>query len=214
MKDRIQSETKKKQRGEAKPPAAVDPSSDPEMRTVSSDALLVDGSDSRFRKTVHGLMAIANIMDGLRAGWGRLAGISAPQHELMMLIFRSAADGGISVGDLATKVKLTPSFIATETGKLQAQGLIVKKSDPRDRRRILLTVTEEGSARLIALSRFQRQVNDVMLGCFDHESFLTFSRMLDEVVASGERAVDLLTLLCREHERRHGDLPVGPELAL
>lgn len=181
--------------------ASRDPSTDPERRTVSSDTLLVNGSDNEFRKTIHNLMAISNIVDALRAGYANLTGITAAQHELLMLIYRTNDGNGITGSYLASMVKVTPSFIATETGKLKAAGLIEKRPDEKDRRLILLVITEYGRQQLVFLSKYQRQVNDVLFSCFDKEEFLAFSLALSRLLTSSERAADIQTMLVRDFER-------------
>jgi DNA-binding MarR family transcriptional regulator len=182
-------------------PAKPDPARDPALRTVGRDALLVEGSDALFRQTIHNLMAIANSVDALRAGFAKLIGVSAPQHELLMLIYRANDGAGIGVGELAGQVKLSSAFVATETNKLSALGLIEKIPDEVDRRRVILHLTEFGRGNLAFLSAFQRQVNDVLFGCFDAEAFRQFSAFLEQVVPCSERAGDLVTLLARDHER-------------
>lgn len=174
---------------------------DPKLRTVSSEALLVDGSDAAYRRMIHNLMAVGNSVDVLRAGFAKLIGITAPQHEILMLIYRTNDGNGIGVGELASLVKLTNAFIATETNKLSAAGLVQKVSDKADRRRVTLRVTALGRRKLAFLSSYQRQVNDVLFACFDAKAFRNFSRYLEQVLPCSERAGDLVKLLARGVER-------------
>jgi MarR family transcriptional regulator, organic hydroperoxide resistance regulator len=177
-----------------------DPSRDPVLRTVSAKALLVDGSDRAFRRMIHTLMAITNEVDVLRAGYAKLIGISPPQHELLMLIYRTNEGDGIVVGELATLVKLTSAFVATETNKLSGIGYIEKVADKVDRRRVILKVTPLGRAKLAFLSAYQRRVNDVLFGCFNSKEFRNFSEYIDRVLPCSEQAAELVMRLAREHE--------------
>jgi DNA-binding MarR family transcriptional regulator len=165
---------------------------DPKLRTVSNPDLLVHGSDAPFRRMLHTLLAIGNTFDALRVGFSRITGVSPPQHEILMLVYRENDGLGISVGELAALVQLTSAFIATETNKLSAAGFIEKVPDTVDRRRVILRVTEYGLKRLAFLSGFQRQVNDVMFECFDAKEFRKFSKYLDEVLPCAERAAKLV----------------------
>jgi len=178
-----------------------DPSTHPALRTVSSAALLSDGSDTVFRQTIHNLMVVSNSVDILGGGFAKLIGVTGPQHELLMLIYRANDGLGIGVGELAGLIKLTSAFVATETGKLRAAGLVAKTPDKGDRRRVVLRLTELGRQKLAFLANFQRQVNDVLFGCFDAPAFQAFSRYLEELVPCTERAGDLVTMLGREQER-------------
>jgi MarR family transcriptional regulator, organic hydroperoxide resistance regulator len=178
-----------------------DVSSDPALRTVSAEALLVDGSDHAFRRMIHALMAIGHSLDVMREGFARVIGTTGPQHELIMLIYRYNDGEGISVGELAALVKLTSAFVATETSKLSGLGLIEKVTDPLDRRRVILRVTDIGRRKLALLSGYQRQGNDVLFECFDEKAFLKFSRLVEEVLPCGERAATLVTRLSQEKHR-------------
>jgi DNA-binding MarR family transcriptional regulator len=173
------------------------PATDPKLRTVSAEALLVDGSDAAFRQMIHTLMAVGNSIEALRGGFARIIGISAPQHELLMLIYRANDGNGIGVGELAALVKLTSAFVATETRKMSAAGLIEKVADTVDRRRVTLRVTDYGLGRLAYLSAYQRQVNDVLFECFDARAFQKFSQALEQVLPCSERAVALVNRLAR-----------------
>jgi DNA-binding MarR family transcriptional regulator len=177
-----------------------DPSRDPGLRTVSAKALLIDGSDRAFRRMIHTLMAITNEVDALRAGYAKLIGISPPQHELLMLIYRTNEGEGITVGDLAGLVKLSSAFVATETNKLSGIGYIEKVADKVDRRRVILRVTTLGREKLAFLSAYQRQVNDVLFGCFNAKEFRNFSEYIDRVLPCSESAAELVMKLAREHE--------------
>jgi DNA-binding MarR family transcriptional regulator len=181
--------------------------SDPSLRTVSSDALLVEGSDAAFRRMIHMLMAVGNSVDVMRAGFAQVIGISAPQHELLMLIYRVNDGNGIGVGELASLVKLTSAFVATETKKLSAAGLIEKVSDTVDRRRVTLRVTAVGLKRLAFLSATQRQVNDVLFECFDSKAFQKFSHYLEQVLPCSERAAGLVTKIARELKQSRAGMP-------
>jgi DNA-binding MarR family transcriptional regulator len=165
---------------------------DPQLRTVSNPNLLVEGSDAPFRRMLHTFFAIQNSIAALREGFSRIIGISPPQHDLLMLIYRENDGLGISVGELAALVQLTSAFVATETNKLSAAGFIEKAPDPVDRRRVILRVTSHGAEKLAVLSGFQRQVNDVMFECLDGRAFRKLAKILDEVLPCSQQAATLV----------------------
>ena len=174
---------------------------DPNLRTVSAAPLLVDGADTAFRETIHNLMALGNVVDALRAGFASLIGVTAPQHELLMIVYRDNDGRGIGVGALARKVRLTDAFIATETNKLRDMGLLWKTRDDTDRRRVVLRLTPFGRERMAFLSAYQRQVNDVFFAGFDAARFQRFSTDLRVVLEQGDHARDVLTMLVNQHRR-------------
>jgi MarR family transcriptional regulator, organic hydroperoxide resistance regulator len=77
-------------------------------------------------------------------------------------------------------------------------GLIHKKMDTGDRRRVTLSVSSKGRAALQRLAPIQRQVNDVEFGCLSHEEFAFLSAIVDRLIDSGTRAVALQSYLLAE----------------
>ncbi len=169
--------------------------------TVSREELLVDGSDRMFRIAIHTIMAVANDTDTLRVGYGELIGISGAQHELMMLISRINDGEGIGVGEAARLMKKSSSFVVMETNQLQKKGLIEKTPSLEDRRRVVLRVSELGSKKLAKLTAAQCQVNDLLFGRFDRETFLSFIEQLNLLLSGGALAIEHLQMLVNEHKR-------------
>jgi len=57
----------------------------------------------------------------------------------------------MSVGDLARRIGLTLATVSLMVGELARAGLVDRREDGRDRRRTLVSVTEEHRARLVWL---------------------------------------------------------------
>lgn len=184
------------------------PSVDPELRTVSAAALLVDGSDAPFRQMLQAFMALVSSMGTIRTGFARITGITAPQHELILWIYRYNGGGGIGVTALAKLVNVTSAFVATETSKLRAMGLVEKVPCTSDRRRLTLRVTELGRERLRVLSRYQREVNDTLFECFGTKDFARFAELLEGVLPCSLRAADLVMRMSRDVAAGRGATPV------
>lgn len=174
----------------------------PEVITVSRKELLVNKSDSTFRRTIHTLMAIGNNVDELRVGYGQLIDISGPQHEIFMLIARANDGQGIGVGEVARLIRKTSPFVVMETNSLQKKGLIEKIPSFEDRRRVVLRLSLLGAQKLEELAPYQREVNDVLFGDFSRAEFLEFLERLEQLLPSSERAVDLVQSLHREKLRQ------------
>jgi len=68
-------------------------------------------------------------------------GITGPQRLAMRIIGRFP---GIPAGQLAEILHLHPSTLTGVLKRLERQGLVIRRSDPRDRRRALLGLTERG----------------------------------------------------------------------
>ena len=62
----------------------------------------------------------------------------------------------MSVGDLASRLKLQHNTAVELANRLEATGLVERTVDPADKRRVWLKVTREGEAKLAALSTAHR----------------------------------------------------------
>jgi DNA-binding MarR family transcriptional regulator len=70
-------------------------------------------------------------------------GISAQQRMVLRCI---GAFPGISAGHLASVLHLDPGTVTASLKRLEAAGLLVRRRDPRDGRRVLLGLTDAGRA--------------------------------------------------------------------
>ena len=74
------------------------------------------------------------------------------EYTVLISIAHLALDGDVSVSAVAAHLRLTGAFITTVVQRLQVLGLVDKRTDPKDRRRVVLSVTAEGRARLERLA--------------------------------------------------------------
>lgn len=159
--------------------------------TVSRPELLVRGSDRDFRRLVHGLFSFLGSHEEIRAGHARHIGLAGIEYTVLISIAHLAQDGPVGVSAIAQHLRLTGAFITTVVQRLQAIGLVDKRTDARDRRRVTLTVTAEGRRRLVTLAPVQRQINDVEFGCLSQAEFTQLLDIIERLIASGEQAVAL-----------------------
>jgi DNA-binding MarR family transcriptional regulator len=166
--------------------------------TVARPELLVDGSDRDFRRLVHGLFSFLGRHEEIRAGHARFIGLAGIEYTVLISIAHLSQDGDVSVSAVAHHLRLTGAFITSVCRRLIKLGLIDKRTDPADRRRVVLTVTREGRRRLEALAPTQRQVNDVEFGCLSRAQFLSLVDTIERLVDSADRAVALQRYLQKD----------------
>ncbi len=63
------------------------------------------------------------------------------EHMMLGLVYHSE---GIAPGELAVKMNASTAYIAKLLRNLEEKGLIIRTTDPSDRRRTLITLTEKG----------------------------------------------------------------------
>jgi DNA-binding MarR family transcriptional regulator len=165
--------------------------------TVSRSELLVSGSDAQFRAFVHGMLAFAARLEGVRDSFAALVGLTGIQYTILISISHLQSDGEVTVGAVAEHLHLSGAFVTTETGKLLRLGLITKVQDLKDRRRVCLRVTSQGRGLLSDLAPVQVQVNDVLFEFLSTEQFRALRPTIDQIVACGDRAISLLDYLSK-----------------
>jgi DNA-binding MarR family transcriptional regulator len=170
--------------------------------TTTRPELLVGGRDRDFRHLVHSLFGFAALHERIRAGHAKTIGLAGIEYTVLISIAHLSQDGDVSVKMVADHLYLSGAFITAITGRLLDHGLIEKKTDAGDRRRVTLTVSAKGRAALERLAPIQRQVNDVEFGALTREEFALLRGILDRLIESGDRAVALQTYLLAERETR------------
>ena len=166
--------------------------------TVSRAALLDNGSDERFRRLVYDLFTIAARMETAREYLARRIGITAPQYSVVMAIAQLQGESGVSVGALAEVLHVSSAFIASETGKLARQGLVMKRQNPKDRRGVLLSLTRAARHRIARLTSEIRAVNDLFFSPLNRAAFEGLAAASASLVHSSHKVMQRLRLLAAE----------------
>jgi DNA-binding MarR family transcriptional regulator len=81
----------------------------------------------------------------------RAAGLTPQQHQALLAI-RGAKDSETTVGELAASLLLKPHTVVGLVDRLARAGLVRRRSDAEDRRRVLLALTAKGEKVLKKLS--------------------------------------------------------------
>lgn len=87
----------------------------------------------------------------------RRAGLSAQQHQALLAVRGFPGRARVSVGELAERLQLRHHSAVGLIDRLAARGLLRRHYDRRDGRRVLVTLTPRGQARLARLSRAHRE---------------------------------------------------------
>jgi DNA-binding MarR family transcriptional regulator len=170
--------------------------------TTSRPELLSDGRDQEFRHLVHALFGFAAHHEHIRAGHGKAIGLAGIEYTVLISIAHLSLDGDVNVKTVADHLYLSGAFITVVTQRLVKLGMIHKRIDSGDRRRVTLSVSNKGRAALERLAPVQRQVNDVEFGCLSHEEFALLTGIVDRLIESGARAVALQNYLLAEFDKK------------
>ncbi|MEM9287258.1 MAG: MarR family winged helix-turn-helix transcriptional regulator [Pseudomonadota bacterium] len=168
--------------------------------TVTRPELLIDGDDAAFREMVHAALAFAARLTAVRDGYAEFVGLPGPQYTILVSIQHLKDDGSVSVKRIADHLRLSGTFVTTETNKLVRKGLVLKEKDPNDGRRVSLKMTKDGDDLLNRLSEVQQQVNDAHFGALSKKEFEQLRKIMPELVDSTDVGLSLLSHLTAKRE--------------
>jgi DNA-binding MarR family transcriptional regulator len=163
--------------------------------TVSRPELLHDGSDSEFRQLVHDLLAFSSRLQEIRSSFGAQIGLTGIQYTLLISIRHLGGSDGAGVKAVAEHLSLSSSFVTVETKKLIARGLLNTRPGVHDRRRVQLTVSEQGEQLLAHLLPLQQQVNDALFQSLGTTEFDRLCSMAEVLKNDAEKALRLAAFL-------------------
>src|SRR3982074_1483043 len=112
--------------------------------TVSHGALLASGSDVAFRQTLYLMVLGFGRLMSCREAFGRALALTGSQFAVLIGAAYAQGRDGVSIRSLADHIQLAPTHVTTEVGRLIRKGLLVKKTNPRDRRGVLVTLSRRG----------------------------------------------------------------------
>lgn len=189
------------------------PTKSPDARpplTVSRRDLLTEGDDGDFRQLVHRLLAFSARLETCRSGFGALLDLTGVQYTALISIAHLEGDDGVGVKTVADHLGLSGSFLTIVTGQLAKRGLVEKSTNPQDRRRVHLRVTEKGRELLEGLAPIQRDVNDLLFKPLDAKRF----RALNDIFADLIQAADEATALIGYYSQSGADSARAPKARL
>jgi len=178
--------------------------------TVSRRDLLTDGTDGEFRQLVHRLLAFSARLETCRSGFGALLDLTGVQYTALISIAHLEGEDGVGVKTVADHLGLSGSFLTIVTGQLAKRGLVEKSTNPQDRRRVHLRVTDKGRELLEGLAPIQRDVNDLLFQPLDAKRF----RALNDIFADLIQAADEATALIGYYSQSGADGARAPKARL
>jgi len=106
-----------------------------------------DGSDLAF-EILRSLRRILRKVSQYSRSLARRTGLTVPQILCMRAIREGAPDGRVTAATVSQRVRLSPPTVSRILDRLERAGFVARERDDRDRRRMWLSLTTEGEARL------------------------------------------------------------------
>ena len=117
----------------------------------------------------------------------RFAAIYGARHGLdraeWRVLAHLAAAEPVSVREIFARVAMDKSKVSRAASRLELTGLIAKREDPRDRRLVVLTLTEQGRAVLADLLPLARDFEERLLARLRPDDRAALDRILQVLEA-------------------------------
>ncbi|MFH5926074.1 MarR family winged helix-turn-helix transcriptional regulator [Roseomonas xinghualingensis] len=164
----------------------------PVALTVSLPELLEDGSDLAFRQTIFGMVLALSRLQACRDAFGRAMGLTGSQFAVLVGVGHCQGREGISIRALAEHVHMAPPHVTTEVGRLLRRRLLLKRSNPLDRRGVLVSLTTRGERAVADVTPFMREINDQLFAGFSRGEMQALDRFMRRFGENGERALAVI----------------------
>ncbi|ALG84488.1 MarR family winged helix-turn-helix transcriptional regulator [Gordonia phthalatica] len=103
---------------------------------------------------------------------------------------RLEREPGLRIGDLARKHRMAVNTVSTLVNQMLKAGLVVRESDPDDKRAVLVLLSEEGRARLHAWTRANERRISAALGDLTADQRAAIDAAVPALAALAERLDD------------------------
>jgi DNA-binding MarR family transcriptional regulator len=94
----------------------------------------------------------------------QLAPLGLTNAQARVLRIVASAGSPLRMADIAARLEVVPRSVTTMVDGVEAAGLIIRSTDPDDRRSVLVTLTARGRALLQRLERARRATAEDVFG--------------------------------------------------
>lgn len=156
--------------------------------STTRKALLIGGSDRRFREFIDDFVRLSARLQTLRQALARRMSMTPPQYNILMILARAGTPEGQSMSMIAARLRVSLSFVVSETRALERVGLIDLRRNPTDRRSVLAVITAAGRKRITRAAPQIQQVNDLLFASLTRGELTAMDRVIKRILRGGEAA--------------------------
>ena len=151
---------------------------------------------------VHHALAFSARLEALRAGYANVLGLSGVEYTILISIAHLQDERSVGVSAIAEHLMLAGPFVTSEVNKLVEKKLVNKSTNPKDKRRVILTITAYGKRKLEELAPLQQQVNSIHFGPITKKEFDMLHRIFADLAHSTDDALSLLAHLAQTQKTK------------
>jgi DNA-binding MarR family transcriptional regulator len=157
--------------------------------TTSREEFLKGGTDELFREAIYTWVLSVERLLKCRNAFARILSLTSSQFAVFMGVASQQTTTGVTIKDLAKHVALASTHVTTEIGRLESRGLLVKRTNAKDRRSVLVSLTPKGEKEIERITPVVRETNDILFRDVGLNSLVKAHVMALKVVANSADAL-------------------------
>lgn len=134
------------------------------------------------------LFSIGNHMHKIRQVWAKRAGVTGPQWLILFATSTLDEGMGVSIGSISRKLHVKSTFVTTQSKILEAEGYLVRKTHPEDKRVVLLSLSKMGKEKSDSFIDARTEVHRIIFGEFSEKEFIQLSKLISRLEQYTEAA--------------------------
>lgn len=170
--------------------------------TTSREDFLKDGTDQLFREAIYTLVLSVERLLKCRSSFARILGLTSSQFAVLMGVASQQGTGGVTIKDLAEHVALASTHVTTEIGRLEAKGLLVKRSNESDRRSVLVSLSPRGIKEIERITPTVRETNDMLFRDVTLRGLINSHVVAKQIVANSDEALSHVRRVAAKASRK------------
>ncbi|MBV9099077.1 MAG: MarR family transcriptional regulator, partial [Frankiaceae bacterium] len=113
-------------------------------------------------------------------------GLNQGEYRLLLRLATRAADNRMSAGELSRALMLSSGAMTNRLDRLETAGLVRRVPDPRDRRGVMIELTDEGRSQVDAAVIEQAAKEIDVLSALSEREMASLNALLRKVLSSLE----------------------------
>jgi len=113
-----------------------------------------------------------------RGSTAQLAPLGLTDAQAQVLRIVASAGQPLRMADIASRLEVVPRSVTTMVDGVESAGLIIRATDPDDRRSVLVSLTARGQALLARLENARRATADDVFGALGRHERADLARLL------------------------------------
>lgn len=142
--------------------------------------------DLEVEGVVDRIFKLSKHLDRLWGGTASRFGLNQSGEYQVLLKLRGSPEGRSTPGELAEHLVLSTGAMTNRLDRLEEAGLIVRERDPKDRRSLIISMTERGKALFAEAMELEAKEEKRLVGVLKPDELRRLNTLLRRLVLSFE----------------------------